>query len=137
MPKRNVRMLLVLFCCLWVAMPSVSAPSYDVKEITPEVKEAMSNREDRYDMLENWKAKNAVGENNQGYVEAQVNSPQIAAWVALENKDRKVIYKAIAQQNNLGPEGLSMMESSFAEVQREKAQPGDSIQLPSGKWVKK
>lgn len=137
MPKKTLRMMLFLFCCLGSAVSSVNAAAYDLKEITPEVKEAMSNREDRYDMLESWKAKNAVGENNQGYVEAEVNSAQVAAAVALENKDRKVIYKAIAEQNNLGPEGLPMMESAFAEVQREKAQPGDSIQLPSGKWVKK
>jgi uncharacterized protein YdbL (DUF1318 family) len=59
------------------------------------------------------------------------------AIVASENRDRKVIYQAIVDQNNLGAGGMAQVKLVFGDVQREKARSGDLIQLPSGEWVKK
>lgn len=137
MPDRILRIFLFSFYLALAAGFSAYAASYDLKEMTPEVQEATANRQDRYDTLESMKARRDVGEDNRGYAKALVSSPIVAAAVASENHDRGVIYNAIAQQNNLGPGGLEVIELFFAGVQRDKAEKGDSIQLPSGQWVDK
>ena len=80
--------------------------------------------------------KNDVGENNRGYLEA-LKGDSASNRVAAENRDREVIYQAIATQNDLGPAGFQVIESVFGEVQREKARAGESIQGASGEWIKK
>ena len=136
---RKKRLLAVLFslCFLFTAASSVSADSYDLKEVTPAIKQALSNRQARYDQLQKLKAENIVGEDSHGYVNTLRSSPDVDAIVSAENADRWVIYKGIAEQNSLGPEGRGVVEAVFAEVQREKARSGDQVQDPSGEWKKK
>lgn len=114
---------------------ALEAGQYDLKEMTPEISAAIKSRQARFTELENLKARNQVGENNRGYV--SVLSGDAAAVVENENRDRAVIYRAIADQNGLGATGMQVIETVFAEVQREKAGSGESIQLPGGEWVKK
>ncbi len=115
--------------------PLVWASSYDIKEMTPEIQQSLSGRQARYSQLKQLKASGAIGENNEGYVEALSGAGNSAA--SAENSDRRVIYSAIVQQNNLGGSGLSQVQKVFAEVQRDKATAGESIQLASGEWTKK
>lgn len=110
---------------------------YDIKQMTPEVEQAIQNRQARYAQLQELKAQGAIGENNRGYVEAIGGTPNAAAVASAENGDRTVIYRTIAEQNNLGETGLAIIETVFAEVQHEKARPGDSVQNSTGEWVKK
>lgn len=114
---------------------ALEAGQYDLKEMTPEISAAIKSRQARFTELENLKARNQVGENNRGYVSAL--SGDAAAVVENENRDRAVIYRAIADQNGLGATGMQVIETVFAEVQREKAGSGESIQLPGGEWAKK
>lgn len=111
------------------------AGSYDIKEMTPEIQQSLSSRQARYSQLKQLKSEGAIGENNQGYVEALSGAGNSLA--SAENADRRVIYSAIVQQNNLGGSGLAQVQKVFAEVQRDKAAPGESIQLASGEWSKK
>ena len=115
--------------------PLAWAGAYDIKEMTPEIQQALSGRQERYGELKQLKSQGAIGENNQGYAEALSGAGNGAAGA--ENADRRVIYSAIVQQNNLGGGGLSQVQKVFAEVQRDKASPGESIQLASGEWTKK
>jgi uncharacterized protein YdbL (DUF1318 family) len=110
------------------------AGQYDLKEMTPEVRQALANRQQRYDELQQLKASGQVGENNQGYVEALKGGGGLAG---AENQDRRVIYNAIVSQNNFGPGGLAQVQRAFAEVQRDKARPGDYVQSASGEWRQK
>ncbi|MBI3313925.1 MAG: YdbL family protein [Candidatus Omnitrophica bacterium] len=119
----------------WVM--SAEAAQYDLKTMTPEVTQAISNRQGRYEELQSLKTKGDVGENNHGYVEVLNSASGIQSLVDLENQDRKVIYQTIAEQNNLGPSGFAIIETVFGEVQRDKARAGESIQNPDGAWVKK
>lgn len=128
--------LICLVSSLFVAEVQ-AAHQYDIKQVTPEIHQAFQNRKARYGELSNLKAQGAVGENNRGYAEVLNNPAQSTAVVEAENADRRVIYNAIVQQNGLGPGGLSTVEGVFAEVRRNKAKPGDSIQQPSGGWSKK
>ncbi len=118
--------------------PSLLAASYDIKEMTPEVKSALDSRRGRFEQLSALKAAGKVGENNKGYVEV-LSGGGVGAegLVSAENSDRKTIYKTIVAQNGLPGDALSTVEKVFAQVQRDKAAPGDSIQNESGAWVKK
>ena len=109
---------------------------YDIKEMTPEAKTALENRRDRFDRLKELKAKGAVGENNRGYVEALSDDPDAKSLVEEENQDRRIIYKTIETQNNLSG-AMETIEKVFAQVQRDKASPGDKIQTEDGNWVTK
>ena len=115
--------------------PLAWAGSYDIKEMTPEIKQSLANRQTRYGQLKQLKSESAIGENNQGYVEALSGAGNSVAGA--ENADRRVIYTAIAQQNNLGGSGLAQVQKVFAEVQSDKASAGESVQLASGEWTKK
>ncbi len=131
MNRFSVLILLSFFLFSWQA----EAVQYDIKEMTPQIQQAVTNRQNRYEELQNLKNQGAVGENNQGYTDALDSTA--AALVSQENSDRRIIYQAIADQNNLGSNGLSLVQSIFSEVHEEKAAPGQPIQTPDGSWKKK
>lgn len=109
---------------------------YSIKQMTPEVQQALSSRKDRFSELRSFKSSGAIGENNHGYVEVLKNDGQASSLAKAENRDRKVVYQTIAQQNGL-EDALSTIEAAFADVQREKAESGDKIQTEDGQWVNK
>lgn len=131
--KRSISF--VLFFLL--AAATAFATSYDLKKITPEIDRALKNRQARYAGLQNLKQSGLIGENSEGYVSSLKGDATAAMLVAKENADRKVIYHALVQQNGLGPDGMREVEKAFAEVQRDKASAGESIQSPAGDWVQK
>jgi uncharacterized protein YdbL (DUF1318 family) len=134
----NMRLFTPLAIILLVCIFSLNvyAAQYDLKEITPAVQTALENRRSRFSELEDLKQKGLLGENNKGYVEALKSGDNAQAIAAAENKDRKTIYKAIAEQNNLS-HAFDVIESVFAKVQRDKAQSGVMVQNPDGTWVEK
>ena len=134
LPKNSLKSFFVL--SLFLASTSLAfAASYDIKEMTPEINQALQGRQSRFSELQQLKLSGAAGEDNQGYVKAL--KPDADSVVSAENSDRRIIYTAIVAQHNLGPTGLSLVEQGFGEVQRDRARDGDSIQLPSGEWTKK
>lgn len=116
---------------------SVRAESYQLKEITPKVKTALDSRRARYDQLKALKDQGSVGENNRGYVEALAGGAAAKTLVAAENKDRRLIYETVVQQNELPGDALTTVENVFAQVQQDKAESGEMIQTFKGEWVKK
>ena len=133
-----VFIILVLGVSATISLPhsAFADGKYDIKEMTPEVKAALENRRSRFDRLKELKAKGAVGENNRGYVEALSNDPDAQSLAESENQDRSIIYKTIEAQNNLAG-ALETIEKVFAQVQRDKASPGDKIQTEDGNWTVK
>lgn len=127
----------IVLSTLFLSAPCAVAGSYDLKEHTPAVKAALEGRKARYDQLNDAQAQGWVGENNQGLAAQIGGSPEIEVLVSAENWDRMVIYRAIVEQNGLPPEALATIQQVFAETQRDRAQPGDPIQLPSGEWTRK
>lgn len=124
--------LVFLFVC-----SSVWASEYHIKEKTPAIQQAFSNRKARFHELRQLKIEGVVGENNRGLLEVRVNTPAAVSAVNAENQDRIIIYQAIVDQNNLGPGGMTQVQQAFADVRRDKAKPGDLIQSSSGEWAKK
>ena len=113
-----------------------SEKKYSIKEMTPEVQTALENRRDRYEKLAELKAKGIIGENNQGYVIVLVENKEAQDIADAENKDRKIIYNTIAQQNGL-MDALQTIEKVFAQEQAERANPGEKIQKEDGSWIAK
>lgn len=131
-----VSFLAVCFVLL-TAMPFGMAANYDFKKMTPEIEQAVKNRQARYHRLQDLKQEGLIGENNKGYVANLKDDAAAGALVTAENKDRRVLYEALAEQNMLGSAGLLEVQRAFAEVQSEKAGPGDMVQSPEGNWAKK
>lgn len=117
-------------------MSARAEAKYSLKEMTPEVSAALDARRARFDNLADLKSKGMVGEDDRGYVKALVSAPEVEAVVKAENKDRTIVYTTIAAQNNLAGE-IATIEKVFAEVQRDKAKPGEKIQDANGQWVTK
>jgi uncharacterized protein YdbL (DUF1318 family) len=113
------------------------AASYDIQELTPAVKSALDSRRERFEQVRAYKEKGVIGENNRGYVELLSEDSDAKSLVEAENRDRRLIYKAIVEQNNLASSELEKVEQAFAQVQRDKAESGDKIQDPDGQWVTK
>ena len=135
MSRLDPIVVLLLFCLSTGTLQA--SQDYSLKEVTPEIQQAIQGRQSRYAELLTLKRKGIVGENNEGFVSLVNEAPGADSLVSTENQDRDKIYQAIAVQNNLGPNGIPEVKKVFAEVQRGKAQPGDRIQLPSGEWVQK
>lgn len=135
---RNLKILsiLIILAATLTPMSASAEAKYSLKEMTPEVSAALEARRARFDNLADLKFKGMVGEDNRGYVKALVSAPEVEAVVAAENKDRTIVYTTIAGQNNLAGE-IATIEKVFAEVQRDKAKPGEKIQADSGQWITK
>ena len=120
----------------WI-IPSAWADALQLKFMTPQVQKAVDSRRDRFDQLKAAKAQGFVGEDNQGHVVALGGGPDTQSLIETENKDREIIYRTIVEQNQLAPDAIGTIRSTFAEVQREKAESGEKVQLPSGDWITK
>ena len=131
-----MKKIILFFLALTFALPVFAEGKYSIKQMTPEVQNALNSRRDRFDQLRGLKASGAVGENNHGYVEVLKTAGGADAVVAAENNDRKVIYQTIARQNGL-ENAVGTIESVFAQVQRDKAAAGDQIQTEDGRWTAK
>jgi uncharacterized protein YdbL (DUF1318 family) len=113
------------------------AGTYDLREKTPAVQQALNSRQARYAELASQKTAGAIGEDNQGHVASLGGGPDVAALVAAENADRDVIYRAIVEQNGLAPEAMATVQQVFGETQRARAAAGERVQAPSGEWTTK
>ena len=116
------------------------ADAPQLKFTTPEVQKAIDSRRSRFDYLKKFKAQGLIGEDKEGHLTVLGSGPEVdevGNLVEMENRDRETIYTAIVDQNNLSADAIAAIRSTFAEVQREKADPGEKIQLPSGEWKTK
>lgn len=130
------RQALILVMAFVILGTNVYAAKYDIKQMTPEVQRALENRRDRFDKLKDFKKQGIIGENNQGYVVVLGSHADAESMAREENRDREIIYKTIAEQNGLQAQ-LNVIEKVFAQVQYDKAQPGEKIQSDNGQWMSK
>jgi uncharacterized protein YdbL (DUF1318 family) len=114
-----------------------AAGEYDLKEITPQIEEALKRRKNRFFELQKMKSMEKLGENNEGYIKNFTSEEKLMRLANEENRDRKTIYDAIVTQNNLQPNSIYTVQSDFAEVQRKNTRVGEKIQLPNGEWITK
>ena len=89
---------------------------------------------DRLPEVQALKAKGNIGENNQGYLEVRSGNGAAQQIVAAENKDRQAVYQAIAKQAKTT---VQVVGQRRAMQIAEKADAGEWLQDPSGKWYQK
>ncbi len=136
---RNTFVLALALFCIALLSPEVAfsqGAQYNIKTMTPAIKMSLESRRDRYDQLQGLKKSGVIGENNQGYIEVLQAGKGAESIAERENKDRRVIYDAIVEQNNL-ENSLNIVEKVFAQVQRDKALSGEKIQDENGNWITK
>ena len=80
------------------------------------------------------KTEGIVGENNKGYLEFVGSARKRENLVEAENKDRKEVYAAIAQQQGTT---IEVVGKRRAEQIASRAAPGEWLQDESGNWYKK
>ncbi len=105
--------------------------------LSPEVQAAVNARRDRFAQLKSYKTKGWVGEDKEGTVAALGGGAEVQAFVEAENRDRETIYRAKLKEKNLPAEAIATIRAAFAQEQRDRAEPGEKIQLPSGEWTAK
>ena len=105
--------------------------------LSPEVLQAVNSRKDRFNQLKGYKTQGLIGEDNQGHVAGLGGGSEVQDLVAAENRDREVIYQGQVMGKGLAPDAIATVRATFAQEQRERAEPGEKVQLPSGEWVTK
>ncbi len=111
-------------------------------DLSKSASEAISRRKERVGSIEIYFAKGYIGENKDAFLEFRggVSGEEKAAvksMISAENKDREIIYKAIAQKN--GTDISSVRKASFESDYR-RAPSGYWFQIPDGRgytWKKK
>ena len=96
-----------------------------------EIKQRMIERLPTIKALKN---KGIVGENNKGYLQFIGSKKEQENVVNAENEDRKLVYEAIAKQQNTT---IEVVGKHRAIQIANKAQSGEWLQDANGKWYKK
>ena len=111
------------------AVPQVLSAADDAATIK-------KNMAERKPKIETLKKAGTIGENKSGYLEAMKDAKLEDADKKLledENKDRKVVYAAIAKKEGSTVDKVGELR---AKQIRSKAAEGEYIQGEDGKWVK-
>ncbi|MCF3652266.1 YdbL family protein [Synoicihabitans lomoniglobus] len=88
----------------------------------------------RLPVLDQLKTSGAVGENNQGYVEARTPGADTEKVVAAENADRRKVYAAIAAKAGATSEAVA--QARARQIAATSA-PGVWLQGEDGRWYRK
>jgi uncharacterized protein YdbL (DUF1318 family) len=89
---------------------------------------------ERYPQIQELKAAGVVGETDEGYLDfVSKKDPAVAKLIDEENRDRKELYKLIAQAEGIDP---AVVATRAAKRNFEKAKPGEYLK-EGGKWKKK
>jgi hypothetical protein len=95
------------------------------------IKERMK---ERLPVIVSLKSQGVIGENNKGFLEYRTSRRPQETVVNAENKDRSLVYAAIARKQNVSP--VIVGQRRALQIAR-KADPGEWLQDPSGKWYRK
>src|SRR5262249_36558869 len=111
----------------------------EIRIQTPELMRAIRSRQARNPQIDQWKAKGCLGETSQGLIEPRPGQGcgGEASLVGPENADRTFIYETLMQQNKKPASDAPRVRAAFAQANRDLAKPGEWIQQPDGRWMKK
>jgi uncharacterized protein YdbL (DUF1318 family) len=124
--------------------PQSAYAQLNVDISTPAIRALKASMQTRFPQLKPFYDKGAVGENNNGFIEARgaaglnlQEQGRLNQLVDQENKDRTSLYREIMSANKFGPEALPQIQKIFANSWRGQSQAGWWIQNDAGQWVKK
>jgi uncharacterized protein len=124
--------------------PTEAYAQVNINVSTPAVRAIKDSIKNRFGQLKPFYDKGAIGENNNGLLEARdagslslQERGQVGGLVQQENNDRLSLYKEIATANKLGPETVPQIQKTFANSWRDQSQAGWWVQNNGGAWEKK
>ncbi|MEW6076031.1 MAG: DUF1318 domain-containing protein [Candidatus Omnitrophota bacterium] len=103
--------------------------AYAQEVLDADVEKAALRRKDRKSALEAWQKQGIIGENSKGLVEMRkpgFTDPPVEPLIAAENKDRMVIYTAIAGKNGIS---VAEVQKMYAKRLQEDAPSGTPIEV--------
>ncbi len=129
------------------ALPAGQTFAEDVADpgiSNPAIRRIIESRAARVGDLSRFKAAGAIGETNQALLEPKdlqslplQDRAAAQRLIKAENDDREQMFKEIAAATGADPSSMPQIRTTYAETMRQKAKPGEWIQLPSGEWQKK
>ncbi len=122
--KQRTFMTILTFVLIGFFLVGVSAFADDIK----------ARMKNRLPVIKELKAQGVVGEDNKGYLQFVGGKQAKADVVAAENKDREIVYEAIAKQQGTTAE---LVGKRRALQLAQKAGPGEWVQDKSAKWLQK
>lgn len=128
-PGKEIKMKREIFGSLTIILSiillsSTAAFSQDIKE----------RMKERLPVIVELKGKGIIGENNLGYLEFIGAAREKQDVVRAENRDRELVYKAIAGKQDTTAEKVGKRR---AQQIAEKADPGDWLKNEKGEWYRK
>ena len=120
------------------------AQQVNIDVSTPAIRALKDSMAQRYAQLKPFYDRGAIGENNNGYVEARdagalslQDRGNLSRLMDQENRDRQGLYREIMTANRFGPEALPQIQRIFANSWRAKSAPGWWVQQDNGQWARK
>jgi len=99
------------------------------QDLSPEVEAAALRRKERLSKLSPWLQEGVAGENKVALLEIrkkEVASAALQGLIEEENKDRMIIYEALAQKNNTS---LDEIQKVYAEKLQKNAASGTPVEV--------
>ena len=136
----------ILICGLYSVWPATTvADEVAAPEITnPAIEKIIQSRAGRVKELNKYKASGVLGANNKALVEVRQldalplqERAAVQKLVKAENADRERMFKEIAAATGTNLSQLPKIRSTYATTLRQKARPGEWIQMPDGSWRQK
>lgn len=120
------------------------AQQVNIDVSTPAIRGLKDGLSNRFPALKPYYDKGAIGESNNGYIEARdvgnlnlQDRGNLSRLMDQENKERQSLYREIMTANKFGPEALPQIQRIFANSWRAKSAPGWWVQADNGQWAKK
>jgi uncharacterized protein len=124
MRQRRYPFMMAAVMTVMVLLCSIPTFGADVK----------SRMKDRLPKIIELKTAGIIGENNRGFLAFMGDQRPEQALVEAENRDRQLVYAAIAKQQGTTAD---LVGQRRAMQIAEKAQPGEWLQKAGGQWYQK
>jgi len=98
--------------------------------LSPEVEQAALRRKERVSELNQWQQKGVIGENRLGLLELRDKSASssVEQLIQVENADRMVIYRQLAQKNNASLESIQKVYAQRLQQDAPAGTPVEALQ---------
>ena len=145
-PKDKIKQegMLIKESLLSLLTVSEAYAQINIEVSTPAIRALKDTMRGRFQYLQPFYSRGAIGENKDGYVEirdiAGLNLKEksdLQNLVNQENRDRQSLYIEIIKANKFGNEVLPQVQKIFANSWRDKSMAGWWIQDDNGQWRKK
>jgi uncharacterized protein YdbL (DUF1318 family) len=130
-----------------IAVFSQAGLAYAQKEAevtSPAIQYLKKQMRERFPRLVPFFQKGALGENNQGFLEARdiqgislSERNELKQLVEAENRDRRALYQEVARSMNIPPDQSAKVQRIFAGKWQQSLSSGWWIQKEDGQWVQK